>query len=217
MNGTNAEKRVNYDEAAAVYDRRFTIGGREEVTAALAALAHDFQPECILEVGCGTGHWLATLQGLARSAYGLDLSLGMLQKARERAGAFRLVHGHANTLPFANHAFGLVFCVSALHHFDDPRGFVRDARLMLRLGGVLAIIGMNPHAGRDRWYLYDYFPGTRETDLRRYPSSGTIIDWMIATGFDHVEWRAAAHRDRSAPRNALRSRIVYVHSTPKGG
>lgn len=67
MHEAHAEKRVNYDEAAAVYDRRFTIGGREEVAAALVTLAHDFQPECILEVGCGTGHWLATLQGLAHS------------------------------------------------------------------------------------------------------------------------------------------------------
>lgn len=103
-----------------------------------------------------------------------------------------MVRGHANKLPFANHAFDLVFCVSALHHFDDPRGFVHDARLLLRPGGALVIIGMNPHAGRDRWYLYEYFPGTRETDLRRFPSSGTMMDWMIAADFDHVEWRVAA-------------------------
>lgn len=68
----------------------------------------------------------------------------------------------------------------------------REARRMLRPGGALAIIGMNPHAGRDRWYLHEYFPGTRETDLRRYPSSGTLTDWMIAAGFEHVAWRVAA-------------------------
>ena len=49
--------------------------------------------------------------------------------------------------------------------------------------------GMNPHAGRDRWYVYDYFPRTVEIDRRRYPSAGTIMDWMDNAGFDHAEWR----------------------------
>jgi hypothetical protein len=79
-----------------------------------------------------------------------------------------------------------VFCVSALHHFEDPRDFINGARMLLRSDGVLAVVGMNPHAGRDRWYLYDYFAGTRETDLRRYPSSGALTDWMTAAGFDVV-------------------------------
>lgn len=77
MNGASPKERINYDEVAATYDRRFTIGGREQVAAALVAVARDLQPERILEIGCGTGHWLATLQGLARSVYGLDLSSGM--------------------------------------------------------------------------------------------------------------------------------------------
>jgi hypothetical protein len=45
---------------------------------------------------------------------------------------------------------------------------------------------MNPHGGRDRWFLYDHFPGTRETDLERYPSSGAIVSWMIDAGLDAV-------------------------------
>ncbi len=52
----------------------------------------------------------------------------------------------------------------------------------------MTIVGMDPHADRDRWYLYDYFPGTRETDLRRYASAGLLTDWMVAAGFDAVRW-----------------------------
>ena len=85
----------------------------------------------------------------------------------------------------------LIFCVSALHHFDDPAAFVHDARSLLRPGGALAVIGINPHSTRTRWYLYDYFEGTYEEDLRRYPSSGTLADWMIDVGFDDVDCRIA--------------------------
>jgi ubiquinone/menaquinone biosynthesis C-methylase UbiE len=214
MHDATPEQRLNYDEIAATYDRRFTVGGRAEVAATLVALARDLRPERILEVGCGTGHWLAILHGLAGSVYGLDRSAGMLAKARDRAASFGLVRGHANRLPLTNHAFDLVLCVSALHHFDDPQGFVGDARLLLRPGGALTIIGMNPHAGRDRWYLYEYFPGTLEADRRRYPSSGTIMDWMIAAGFDAVEWRVAARIvDTRVGKQVWDDPMLHKHAT----
>ncbi len=85
--------------------------------------------------------------------------------------------------------FDLVFCVNGLHHFADAALFIREGRVLLRPGGALAVIGMNPHGGCDRWYLYEYFPGTQETDLKRYPSSGTIVNWMIDAGFDAIRWQ----------------------------
>ena len=78
----------------------------------------------------------------------------------------------------------------------------------------VAIIGMNPHAGRDRWYLYEYFPDTRETDLRRYPSSGTIMGWMIAAGFERVAWRVAAHiLDTRVGQHVWDDPMLHKHAT----
>ncbi|MEW6301304.1 MAG: methyltransferase domain-containing protein [Thermodesulfobacteriota bacterium] len=186
-------KCVNYDEIAPTYDRRYRAGGPAGVAAALLDVVRRVRAEQVLEVGCGTGHWLAAVRPAVRRAYGLDLSSAMLRKAREQTLGLFFVRGHANRLPFAAGAFDFVFCVHALHHFADPSAFVHDARWLLRSGGALAAIGMNPHSGRDRWSLYEYFPGTYEMDLRRYPSPGTVMDWMISAGFDTVEWRVAAH------------------------
>ena len=44
--------------------------------------------------------------------------------------------------------------------------------------------------------LYDYFPGTYETDLTRYPSGDTILRWMREAGFVGCERRIAARIDR---------------------
>jgi SAM-dependent methyltransferase len=186
------EKQVNYDNVAPTYDRRYSGGEPEGITAALLDVIRRVKAERVLEVGCGTGHWLAALQPCVRRVYGLDLSFAMLQKAQQQHPTTALVRGHANQLPFQEAAFDLVFCANALHHFDNPQEFVHDARGLLQPGGALVVIGMNPHSGRDRWSLYDYFPGTYETDLRRYPSPGTLMDWMIAAGFDSAEWRTAA-------------------------
>ncbi len=123
----------------------------------------------------------------ARLTCGLDLSSGMLAQARSRSGGFALVQAVAWQLPFPSSSFDLIFCVHAFHHFGDQPGFIQRAYRLLRPGGALAIIGMDPHSGRDRYYIYDYFEGTRETDLQRFAPSASIADWMSSAGFSRVE------------------------------
>jgi SAM-dependent methyltransferase len=188
-----ADARVNYDQIAPTYDQRYTVSKFAGIATALRSLTRDVNAERVLEVGCGTGRWLVELHPVAREVYGIDLSRGMLQQARQRPEFLSLICGQASHLPFPDAMFDLVFCVNAFHHFLQPRAFIAEARRLLRPGGALAISGMDPHAGRDHWYLYDYFVGTPETDVRRFSSSGTIVDWMVAAGFERVEWRVVEH------------------------
>jgi len=209
-----AEARVNYDQIAPTYDQRYTVSQFAGIAAALCALVRDVGAERVLEVGCGTGRWLTELQPIARQVYGMDLSLGMLLQARQRSQSLSLICGHASRLPFPDAGFDLVFCVNAFHHFPQPRLFIGEARRLLRPGGALAIMGMDPHAGRDRWYLYDYFVGTRDADLRRFSSSGTILDWMVTAGFERVEWRVVEHiMGQHVGRAVLEDPILQKHGT----
>lgn len=182
-------KCVDYDRVAPTYDQRFAADSQEPIAAALLALARDLGAERILEVGCGTGRWLADLEPVTGQLYGLDLSTGMLRQARKRNGRLHWVRGRAGQLAFPGAAFDLIYCVNAIHHFDRPRAFVAESRRSLRPGGKLAIVGMDPRQQRDRWYVYRYFEGVWETDLRRFPSWGTILDWMVAEGFEAVTCR----------------------------
>jgi SAM-dependent methyltransferase len=184
-------KRVEYDEVSAVYDQRYRSGGPVGIAKSLRELACKVEAHRVLEVGCGTGHWLTLMQNCAIRC-GLDYSAGMLDKAKQRDESLRLIRGTATRLPFCEDMFDFVFCVHALHHFDDPPTFVYEARCVLRTGGALAIVGMDPQTEQDRWYLYDYFPGTYETDLARYPSGDMILHWMKEAGFVECECRMAA-------------------------
>jgi ubiquinone/menaquinone biosynthesis C-methylase UbiE len=195
------ERTVDYDRVAPSYNRRFAgdaPGGEAQALAALvrrlqaASEPHaDHRPPTarVLEVGCGTGHWLAGLSPFAAQAIGLDLSAGMLAQAQRRAVQLGLVRGRAGQLPFPASSFNLVYCVNAIHHFQQQRVFVSEARRLLRPGGALAIVGMDPRAHRHGWYVYDYFEDTYDLDLDRFPSWGTTVDWLAAAGFERIEWR----------------------------
>ena len=179
--------RVNYDEIAATYDARYAGGLYREVLDAMRALILAKKPEYTLEVGCGTGYWLAALRDLMPHGYGLDYSLEMLRKAAARELGAMLARGSAEALPFQPAKFDLIFCLNAIHHFGRIDDFIAEARRLTRPGGTLAVIGMDPHHGRDYWCVYDYFPETMATDLARFPSSGQITDAMLRAGFDRVE------------------------------
>lgn len=193
-----SRKAINYDEIACTYDKRYEGAYKPDgIASKLMNLAGETRAGRILEVACGTGHWLKILSGTAR-VYGMDLSFGMLQKAMEKQGAFHLINADIDYLPFSKNSFDMIICVNALHHFRNPSGFILNARKLLKPEAVLVVIGMNPHAAGDRWFIYDYFPGTYQTDLKRYPSPGTILDWMISSGLKNVHWqigeRIVAHR-----------------------
>lgn len=183
-------KHVNYDALAPTYNQRFEEDKDRPVTArVLLELAGNLNAQRVLEVGCGTGRWLAEMRTLTAHSYGLDPSKGMLTQACARDPHLPLTRGRGESLPFPPGTFDFVYCVNAIHHMDGQETFIQEARRVLRDGGALAVIGMDPHGQRETWYIYDYFEGVYETDLARFPSWETVLDWMRAAGFQHVERR----------------------------
>ena len=184
---------INYDVIAPKYDERYEQNPLPGVSRELRTLVAQSQPRDVLEVGCGTGHWVIELLPLVRRIVGLDFSFGMLEQAHAQNDKLLLTNGDANHLPFPSESFDLVLSLNALQHYTDQRAFIVEARRLLRPNGALAIVNLDPHIGHDQWYLYDYFAGVKAADLRRFPSSGTLLDWMLAAGFVRTEWRVADH------------------------
>lgn len=206
--------RVDYDAVAPGFDRRYDTFDYRGVTQALlafvAASTRDGSPR-VLEAGCGTGHWLRLLLDDTPSRIiGLDLSAGMLRVARSAAPAAPLVRARGDALPLAAATFDAVVCINAIHHFDDPHAFIRDARRVLKPGGGLFVAGLDPHAGTDTWWLYDAFPEALDADRRRYPPAASLREWMADAGFDTVEssvvqrWTGALTGDALLQRGMLR-------------
>jgi ubiquinone/menaquinone biosynthesis C-methylase UbiE len=174
---------ADYDHIARTYDRRYSENDYAGVEAALVAFVGESCGQRVLEVGCGTGHWLQLIAERGISMTGLDASAQMLAHARAQAPGAALAQGSAERLPWARESFGRVFCINALHHFHDKVAFLAETIRVLRPGGLLMTVGLDPHAGLDRWYIYEYFDNVLEIDRHRYPASNQIREWMEAAGF----------------------------------
>jgi SAM-dependent methyltransferase len=184
---------VNYDSIAATYDRRYLDNDYSGVERALMAFVGPKLTGRALEVGCGTGHWLRLLVESGLRVAGVDASGNMLSYARARTRGAGLAHGRAEHLPWRSQTFERVFCINAFHHFEDKVGVLTEARRVLVPGGQVMTVGLDPHTGTDRWYIYEYFEPVLAIDKARYPSSDQIREWMLALQFSSVRTSEVQH------------------------
>ena len=101
---------TDYERVARVYDDNPArlYQPADEVLAALG------ESVSVLDIGCGTGNWLAAqaaaFEARAIRWHGLDPSPAMLQRAQTKMpAAVRLSRGSASTLPYRDAAFDYVY------------------------------------------------------------------------------------------------------------
>jgi demethylmenaquinone methyltransferase/2-methoxy-6-polyprenyl-1,4-benzoquinol methylase len=152
----------------------------------------------VLDLACGTADLCRDLDGYGHRAVGLDLSAGMLARARTDAP---LVRGDAAALPLAGGSVDGIICGFALRNFVDLRTVFAECARVLRPGGRLAALdaAVPEHAlvraGNAVWFrgavpligrvlardgeAYTYLP--RSTAY--LPEPAALLDVLHAAGF----------------------------------
>jgi len=135
----------------------------------------------VLDIGCGTGRFLAQLAEVAK-VWGVDASTEMLEVARSRVESAGLKLGSAEQLPFKDAWFERATMWLVAHLVERPRAFAEAARV-LEPGGRFAVATFDP-SYFDEFWLNELFPSMEAADRARFPAADELTAALAA--FDEV-------------------------------
>jgi ubiquinone/menaquinone biosynthesis C-methylase UbiE len=101
----------------------------------------------LAEFGCGTGYYTAVLAEKASNVVATDVSPGMLALARERVKAPNVTFQgeDCEKTSLAAASFDTAF-MSLLIHFTEPARTLEEMRRILKPGGTLIVVNLDPQA-----------------------------------------------------------------------
>lgn len=122
-----------YDKAFAPLEKRFLSKWRAETLSYLP------ENSKILEIGAGTG---ANFQfyPVSKCAVASEISLEMLEFARNKAGEIRLVQAGAEALPFAANSFDAAFATLVFCSIPNPRNAFAELQRIVKQGGKIVLL-----------------------------------------------------------------------------
>lgn len=180
-----ADRETQFLAVEAAYDRWSGFYDRYDnplvfvADAALRCAIPDASGRSIVEFGCGTGRNLAYLRSRGAShVVGLDLSAGMLERAKARHVADDLlIHdmsiGEAPAVP----ACDLALFVLSLEHFASLTGPLRQALGLLRPGGEIIVIEIHPYLSF-RGAKAHFVDGNKQVEMPAYAHQ--FADYLTA-------------------------------------
>jgi ubiquinone/menaquinone biosynthesis C-methylase UbiE len=97
----------------------------------------------VLEVGAGTGNFLAVFAPVAGRLIAADLTPGMLRIAREQTAQMLLVAGDGARLPLRSGSVDLATSAHAIHHIPDPDPVLREMARVTAEGGRVMVVDIS--------------------------------------------------------------------------
>lgn len=136
----------------------------------------------ILDLACGNGSFTVEFSKYTEKVIGLDISSHMLSNNPIK----NLLMGNAETLPFKDRMFDIVFAANLLHHASDPLNIIRE----MKRAAKKYIIVIEPNMVNPLMFLFSLFvkaergglKSTKRHLKRLFEMSGMSILKIIATG-----------------------------------
>lgn len=125
--------KIDFDEKVAQgYDEWYeTDFGKYSASAQNELMTHLLNPlpgQTLLDIGCGTGNHLELFQGWGLDTVGLEPSIFMLKKAKEKLkNKSKLILARGEELPIKDNAFDISILFTTLEFCQNPTEVLKEA------------------------------------------------------------------------------------------
>ncbi|MEA2163614.1 MAG: hypothetical protein QOK37_1741 [Thermoanaerobaculia bacterium] len=144
----------------------------------------------LLDVGCGTGHYIKSLRESGYAVSGVDASDGMLAHARANNPGVVIEKGDVDALPFQNASFDYVLSIEVLRYLKSPQQSIREMARVLKPGGI-ALVTAAPRLNLNGYWPLNQVTSRMRignlTQLRQYfTTSRSLRRQFHAAGFEEI-------------------------------
>lgn len=175
---------IAYDNIGKTYD--ITRRASPEITKQLVMLLHPIQEGSYIDIACGSGNYTQALASNGITIEGIDVSLEMLNKARNKYPSIKFYQGDSQSLPFENDFYSGAICTLATHHFSDVIQAFREAYRVINKGAKYIIFTSTPEQMKHYW-LCHYFPKMMEDAMNKMLDFEKIKALLIKAGFSTIQ------------------------------
>ncbi|HZR63535.1 MAG TPA: class I SAM-dependent methyltransferase [Terriglobales bacterium] len=103
-----------------------------------ARLTQQKQSGALLDLGCSSGSFLASMRSEFWTLYGIEMSAETAKAAEARTGA-RVFVGDVLAAPFPRESFDAITCFDVLEHLYQPREIMEKVAYWLKPGGIFYV------------------------------------------------------------------------------
>jgi ubiquinone/menaquinone biosynthesis C-methylase UbiE len=157
------------------------------------------------DLGCGPGHIARYLRQCGIQVSGMDLSMGMVERARQLNPGIAFNQGDMRALPVHDNSWAGIAAFYAIVNLP-PRDLVQALREMFRVlvpGGRLLL---SFHIGKDTSQVEDLWDSGAALEFHFF-SVGTVVGYIRSAGFEIEE---IVEREPYAPEVEFQSRRAYI-------
>jgi ubiquinone/menaquinone biosynthesis C-methylase UbiE len=172
-----------YDTVSHAYDSTRRPDSR--LTNAIIDQLRPVRGRKYLDLGCGTGNYLAELAARGYTMIGLDLSEGMLRIAREKSPNSEFINAPAENMPMPGGSLAGAFSCLAVHHFEDLEAMAREIYRVLEPNARFVIFTTEPSQTQTFW-LNEYFGELMRSSESLMPAVTRLVTVLQRAGFDPV-------------------------------
>ena len=141
----------------------------------------------VLDLGCGTGLYTLGIEAQTSATLcGLDPSVGMLGRAKEKSRPVYWFNATGEWLPIRHGIFDCIFSSQIWHHIVDKQGTADECGRALKNGGFVVIRTISHEQLRGK-VVFRFFPEILDNQLRVYPSNEDFSKYFENAGFASTE------------------------------